>query len=336
MPGVQHAKLRLIREAIQHNVETLSGATPRPPAGRRRAVHTWLWAVLLTANIAVLSAPSHVVSRSTPAAPRLFTTEPAIMWELPDLTAATPEVPLSPPHPVSGAVFRLAVKRVVIDPGHGGQNLGAVSASGVPEKEITLDIAHRLQRLAQDSSFEAVMTRQGDQTLPLEDRVKFANANNADVFVSIHVNWLETRKVRPLETFFVGPTADPAALRLAHLENRDSGYSLSDYRQLLEKVFLDERRAESRRLATTVQTELYQSLRTINPLLDNRGVKMAPFVVLVGTRMPAILAEVSCLSNEDEVKLLMNADYRETIATALLKGIRSYAGSLNAFSKKGG
>jgi N-acetylmuramoyl-L-alanine amidase len=185
------------------------------------------------------------------------------------------------------------------------------------------------------ASFEVMLTRQTDQTLSLEKRVAFANTNNADLFVSIHVNWMEPRRLRPLETYFVGPSNDPAVIKLVSMENQESGYSLSDYRQLLEKVYIHTRRDESRRLAETIHTELYHSLREINPTLDNRGVRTAPFIVLVGTQMPAILVEVSCLSNEEEVRLLTNGDYREKIALALLRGIRGYANSLNGSGKKG-
>jgi N-acetylmuramoyl-L-alanine amidase len=146
---------------------------------------------------------------------------------------------------------------------------------------------------------------------------------------------MNPREIRPLETYYVGPSDDPGTIQLASLENRESGYSMSEYRKLLDQVYLDTRRDESRRLAKTINQELYRSLSQINPVLENRGVKMAPFIVLVGTEMPAILVEVSCLSNEDEVKLLTSPDYREKIALALLKGIRSYADSLNGSNRKG-
>jgi N-acetylmuramoyl-L-alanine amidase len=232
-------------------------------------------------------------------------------------------------------VFPLSVKRVVIDPGHGGEHLGTVSRSGISEKNITLDVGLRLRHLMEEAGFEVLMTRQTDQTVPLNARVAFANDRRADLFVSIHVNWLPARNRRPLETFYIGPTDDPETIRLASLENRDSGYSLADYRHLLERVFIDARRNESRRLARAVHMELYTSLHRANPGLQDHGVKTAPFVVLAGTQMPAILAEVSCLSNDDEVKLLMSADYREMIALALLNGIRSYANSLKGSPRKG-
>ena len=110
---------------------------------------------------------------------------------------------------------------------------------------------------------------------------------------------------------------------------------MSDYRRLLERIYIDARRDESHTLARAINAELYRSLREVNPELANRGVKMAPFVVLVGTEMPAILVEVSCLSNEDDVGLLTKADYREKIAVALLRGIRSYANRLNGADRQG-
>jgi N-acetylmuramoyl-L-alanine amidase len=142
--------------------------------------------------------------------------------------------------------------------------------------------------------------------------------------------------VRPVETYHVGPSDDPAVLKLAGSENRESGYSLGAYRQLLEKIYIDERRGESKAFAAAINTELYRALSAVNPGLANRGVKMAPFAVLVGTEMPAILVEVSCLSNEKEAQLLTTDDYRARIAAALLEGIRSYSRQLDGVAKKEG
>jgi N-acetylmuramoyl-L-alanine amidase len=290
---------------------------------------------LLIAGISYLAIPSRVVSTgneptSTAAIVADLKTPPSVASQ-----TQTPAAPVSVPARLNRAVLPLSVKRIVIDPGHGGRQHGAISESGVSEKDITLDIALRLRRLMEDAPFEVIMTRETDETLSLEKRVDFANANDADLFVSIHVNWMEPREIRPLETYYVGASDDPAVIKLASIENRDSGYSLADYRRMLEKIYLDTRREESHRLARSINTELYESLSQINPELENRGVKMAPFAVLVGTQMPAVLAEVSCLSNEDDVKLLTNADYREKIAQALLRGLRSYANGLNGSAKKG-
>jgi N-acetylmuramoyl-L-alanine amidase len=193
----------------------------------------------------------------------------------------------------------------------------------------------RLRRLLQDEPFEVLLTRDTDKRLSLDKRVAFANGHKADLFISIHVNWMEPHSVRALETYYVGPTDDPATLKLASRENKESDYSLSDYKQILEKIYVDARRDESRALAKTVQSQLYYSLKQKNPLLVNRGVKTAPFVVLIGTQMPAVLVEIACLSNNDEVELLTKEDYRENIALALLRGIRGYADSLNTPVAKG-
>jgi N-acetylmuramoyl-L-alanine amidase len=250
---------------------------------------------------------------------------------------AAPEVqtPALTPHPLDRAVIPLGVKKIVIDAGHGGKQPGAISESGVSEKDITLDIALRVHRLLDKAPFEVLMTRQDDRTMTLEKRVAFANSNRADLFISIHINWTEPREIRPLETYFVGPSDDPATIKLASMENQESGYSLSEYRRVLEKIYIDTRRDESRSLAKNIHAELYQALKAVNPTLDNRGVRTAPFLVLVGTEMPAILLEVSTLSNEEEVELLIDPDYREKIALAVSRGIGSYASNLNRSAEKG-
>lgn len=339
---MDYTKRRLIREVVRHNVESAASVRSTALAARRPTFPVWFWGAVLAGALAYVSHPLQVTSpdrasppsasRAESGAPRpsFDTTAPAAATETPTI-----EIPQSAPRPLNRALFPLSVKRIVIDPGHGGNNGGAISKAGVAEKEITLDIGLRLRRLMEETSLDAVMTRQTDRTMPLAERVEFANASHADLFVSIHINWMEARKIRPLETYYVGPTDDPAVTELAHRENGESGYSLADYRRLLEQVFIDTRRDESRRLAKTINAELYRSLREINPMLQDRGVKMAPFVVLVGTQMPAILVEVSCLSNEDEVELLKSAYYREKIALALLKGIRSYADNLKGLAQKG-
>jgi N-acetylmuramoyl-L-alanine amidase len=331
---VAEIKLRVLREAIRSNVEMVRSVRVRPKTFAQRALPVGLWGSLLVASVAYLAVPSLVVSRGKE--PPASAAGANTTKSLPPAGAEVMEaaVPLSTPHRLNRAALPLTVKRIVIDPGHGGKQHGAISESGVSEKDITLDIALRLRRLMESAPLEVLMTRETDETLQLEQRVDFANANNADLFVSIHVNWMEPREIRPLETYYVGATNDPALIKLARIENRDSGYSLADYRRLLDKIYLDTRREESHRLAKTINAELYRSLSQINPELENRGVKMAPFAVLIGTQMPAVLAEVSCLSNEEDVKLLTNADYREKIAQALLRGILSYTDKLNDSDKK--
>ena len=237
------------------------------------------------------------------------------------------------PAPIDLAVLPLEVRKIVIDPGHGGKDIGTSTPGGLAEKEVTLDIGIRLRHLLEQAAFEVVMTRDKDETVPLRQRTALANTQGADLFVSIHLNWIDGGQVRGIETYYLGPTEDPVLLQLATRENRDSGYSLADFRKLLDHIYLSVRRDESRRLAESVQRTLVTALRRKHPALVNRGVKTAPFAVLVGTEMPAILAEVTCLSHPEEARLLATPQYRQDIAQALWQGIRAYAQALNRFPK---
>jgi N-acetylmuramoyl-L-alanine amidase len=345
MATVDETKSRLLRGVVQANMEVLQGVKLRRVNRHRRYVVPWLFAGLALASGIYLTQPGSWdsthrtasansdgdIATSATSATSSSTASAAPVLNIDQ----TPEsaAPLNP-RPIDRAAIPLSVKRIVIDPGHGGEP-GALSESGAMEKEITLDIALRVRRLMAREPFEVLLTRQTDRLVPLDKRVAFANENKADLFVSIHVNWMEPRSIRALETYYVGPTDDPATLKLARRENKDSGYSLSDYKKILEKIYVDARHDESRVLAKTIQTQLYHVLKPANPAVENRGVKSAPFVVLIGTQMPAILAEIACLSNDDEAQLLTKADYRENIALALFQGIRAYAQSLNGPAKKG-
>jgi len=336
MENLAQTKLRLVREAVQDNVPRGHYCRIISVSAPRRRFPIGLVSVFLTAILVYLPASEVILRRAagSPVVPvervnRSVTSAGNAMASI-----HTPRVPGTPPRPLDRVVFPLSVRKVVIDPGHGGAQHGAVSESGMAEKEISLDIALRLRRLLEGASFEVLMTRETDEAVGLDKRADFANASSADLFVSIHLNWIPRQGLRALETYVLGPTDDPAVTKLAARENRDSVYSLSEYRLLLERIYMDTRQDESRRLAKAIQAELYGSVRRINPLVEDRGVKTAPFVVLVRTEMPAILVEVSCLSNQEEVKLLTNDDYRENIAQALFRGIHSYADNLKGSEEK--
>jgi N-acetylmuramoyl-L-alanine amidase len=236
-------------------------------------------------------------------------------------------------HPVGRGAIPLTVHRVVIDAGHGGRDGGAVLPGlELLEKDLTLDIARRLNRLL-SRDVEVVMTRTGDVSVPLKERTEIANDAAADLFVSIHVNWLPDREARGFETYYGGATGDPFLEALAAVENRDSGFSMADTRRLLDGIYSGVRRQESRRLAEWVSEALFETLGTSNPEVVDRGVMRAPFVVLVATDMPAVLAEVACISNDREARLLGLTAYRQRIAEALYRAISGYTRELNSTDK---
>lgn len=237
-------------------------------------------------------------------------------------------------HAIVPAVIPLAVRTIAIDAGHGGSDSGALLPRyGMLEKDLAWDIANRLRGLAEQNEFKVVMTRPGDEAVPLRDRTEIANRANADLFVSIHVNWLPDREARGIETYFAGATVDPFLKELAAVENSDSGFSVADTRRLLDGIYSGVRQQESQRLADWVGQSLFETLRTRNRDVVNRGVMRAPFVVLVATDMPAILAEVACISNDREARFLGLPQYRQSIAEALFSGIQGYAHEVSATEK---
>ena len=325
MANVDRVKRQLLRDLVQQNVDLVEGRLPRTLLkGRYWPLTVRLLAVAVLA-VALLGSSRLIASRLIyqPAGP------PPVEHRPPRTPAkAIPETPMltSAPQPVDAAVFPLAVRTVVIDAGHGGDSTGTRTPQGMLEKDLTLDIARRLQRLLVQQSFQVVMTRDADRDVSLKERGALANRIGADIFVSIHLNWIENRRSGGLETYYMGPTDDPYLTRLAASENRESGYSLADMRRLLDRIYAGVRQEKSRKLAETVQGALSQSLGKLSPEIQSRGVKTAPFIVLLTTDMPAILAEVSSLSNEEEARLLTKPLYRQYIAEALAKGIRAYAG----------
>jgi N-acetylmuramoyl-L-alanine amidase len=336
-------KRRLLRDLVQENVDLIEGNLPKRLRRRRklpvfRALALGALSVGLFGSARLLPSLSGAVPVQAAAAQPVSAPRPAVPPKV--LPAApAPAGSLLAPTPVDAAVFPLAVRKVAIDPGHGGGSVGTRAPLGLVEKELTLDIAQRLRRLLEADSFEVLMTRDQDRSVSLEERGRAANRAGADIFVSIHLNWIENKKARGIETYYLGPTDDPFLTRLAAAENRESGYSLADMRKLLDRIYADVRQEKSRKLAQVVQASLFGSLGRINPGVEDRGVKAAPFIVLLTTEMPAILAEVSCLSNEEEAGLLNKPLYRQYIAEALAEGVRSYAdaveGKPDASGKKG-
>jgi len=316
MPGKDRLKQQMIRDLVRENRATARGELPARLRRRRRSVNGWLLGGLAaTLVVAFSGAISSTAARY--AAPRrrspAGTASPAV---------PAPEAARTAPQKIDPSLFRLAIRKLVIDPGHGGSDPGAMAGPGLEEKTITLDVAERLRALLKDAPISVVLTRTDDRSLSLERRVEIANAENADLFLSIHINSMPVPDRVGIETFYLGGATDPATARFARDENAGSGYSLADYKTLLEGVYVGVRHDESRQFAETLQSGYFRALRDVNERVQNRGVKTAPLVVLVGTRMPAILAEVSCISNADEARRLATPEYRSALARALYAGVR--------------
>ncbi len=340
MQGNHRLKQRLIRDLVQENLDVARGV-PRYRSRSRETKRAGGWilgalivaaAAFFTGSIGTTSAGGGRKARRAAVADPVAELAPAAAH--PASGGVSPaSAPLSPeslpaPRAIDPNLFQLAVRKIVVDPGHGGGDPGAMTRGGLSEKDITLDIAVRLAALLRGGNlFGVVLTRDRDESVSLEKRVEIANREKADLFVSIHVNSIPLPEQFGVETYYLGTSRDPAALRLAHAENSGSGYSLSDFKTLLEGVYVDVRHDESRRLAEDMQNGLYRRLHVVTPELENRGVKTAPLVVLVGTQMPAILAEVSCISNGGEARRLSTPAYRQEIAQALRAGVESYVAS---------
>lgn len=326
---IDRVRRRLLEQAVAENVDTIRGLPPRPLRSSKRIAGVWLRRSPILLALLTLAASTYFVANGSAPIP-LGVRRASIVPPLPPANEEPAKL-----QRVAAAAFPLAVKRVVLDAGHGGKDAGA-SSLGLDEKDVTLDIGRRLRKLLVDNGFEVVVTRPDDRTIKLRDRAEHANMSRSDVFVSIHVNSLATHKsAHGIETYYLGATNDPSLTKLAADENLLSGYSMADLRKLLDGIYADARRDESQQLAARVQQHLFGGLRSADPGLENWGVKRAPFVVLVATDMPAILAEVGCISNTREAAMLGNASYRQKIAEALYQGIHAYAGAAETPQKKG-
>ncbi len=230
----------------------------------------------------------------------------------------------------------LGVKKVVIDPGHGGKDPGAVGPSGVMEKDVVLGIALRLQeKIRARLNLDAILTRSSDRFLPLEERTALANTQKADLFVSIHTNAHKSRRVYGISTYILNVATDEEAARVAAFENAVSAKRISDLEKILNDLMLNSKINESSRLADAVQQGLIKGLPRNYSRIKDLGVKQAPFYVLIGARMPSIMVETSFITNSWEEKRLGSAAYQEAVAEGILAGIQSYIRQIEAVPGRG-
>lgn len=224
----------------------------------------------------------------------------------------------------------LKINRIVIDAGHGGHDSGTLGPAGLEEKDVVLDVALRLgSLLKQRLGADVIYTRTDDTFIPLETRTAIANQAQADLFISVHANSSSDPETRGVETYYLNFTSSADALEVAARENSVSDESIHQLSDLVKKIALQDKINESREFASDVEESLYSGLEQGNPGLKDRGVKKAPFVVLIGANMPSILAEISFLTNPEDAQELRRPAYRERIAEALYRGVARYVSSLN-------
>ncbi len=222
------------------------------------------------------------------------------------------------------------VRRIVVDPGHGGHDPGAVGPTGLREKDVVLDIGKRLARkIRQEMGIDVVMTRSTDVFIPLEERTGIANKVNADLFVSIHANASLNRSAAGIETYYLNLAKTDKAARVAARENNTSLEKVGLLQGILFDLMANYKINDSARLAEEVQKNLCDRVSKKYDGTRNLGVKQGPFYVLVGATMPSILVETAFISNEHEAGLLENKEYQETTASGILQGIRNYIKGLH-------
>lgn len=225
------------------------------------------------------------------------------------------------------SLFSLGVHHVVLDPGHGGRDPGTVGPqTGILEKDVALDVCMNLAReLREEQGLTVELTRSGDETLGLRERALFANHRGADLFVSVHVNSFGNPEFRGIETYYLGFPSDADAEATAALENVGGGGRIGEFGMLMERLNNTLKNEESARLARALQSHLYGDLRSLRGRgVRDYGVRQAPFLVLLDTKMPSVLAEVSLMNDPQEELRLTQADHRREIARALAQGLREY------------
>lgn len=316
LKGVFEENLRIIGKAKDRRLS-------RKPISRNTFFITGLAFVIIVTLYGTVFGPPFFETRTT-------TADVTHVSQRPE-TVGTVENPadykalVSDPKMSISRTLGLGVRTIMIDAGHGGEDPGTKGRMGTKEKDIALDISRRLRdRLEKYGRFNVIMTRSDDSTLTLNRRVEMALANKADIFISVHLNYLPSKPINTIETYYFGPSSDNKVLKLAAQENAGSQFGMSDFREIVEKMGEKLKLQESKELAASIQKDLYVNIKREHGNAHDFGVKRAPFVVLLGENVPAVLTEVSCLSNKEEEQKLNTEQHRENIARYLETGILDY------------
>ena len=224
--------------------------------------------------------------------------------------------------------FGLGVKTIVVDAGHGGKDPGAMGRGGLREKDVVLKVAQKVATKLKGKGYTVIMTRNRDVFIPLEERTAIANTKKADLFVSIHVNATVNRSARGVETYYLSLASTPEERQAAALENAVSSKQLGELQSILADIMKNSKIKESRKFAGIMQSSLIRGMQKRYKKVKNRGVRKAPFFVLIGAQMPSILVEVGFLSNKVEEKRLRSSKYLDGLATEIATGVDRYSKSL--------
>ncbi|HEY2121519.1 MAG TPA: N-acetylmuramoyl-L-alanine amidase [Candidatus Acidoferrum sp.] len=311
--------------------------TPAKPAVAKEVVSK---DVLVTDN-SVASTPATLTSKPSAASPNSKTTKTSSSKNSttkPDLVqpATIPTLTRDGQSTLTRALG-LKIGRIVIDAGHGGHDTGTIGPTGLMEKDLCLDVALRLGKLIQQKlpDTEIVYTRSDDTFIPLEERTHIANDIKADLFVSIHANSSPDHGARGVETYYLNLRGSPEAMEVAARENAAGQGNIHDLEDMVKKIARTEKIDESKELAEDIQDSLSKRIQKTAKPVKNRGVRKAPFVVLIGADMPSILTEISFLSNPADEQLLKKPEHRQHIAEGVFAGMTSYLQSLNSMSATG-
>ena len=255
-------------------------------------------------------------------------------------TNAKPDLirPASSPQPTRDGqstltrALGLKIGRIVIDAGHGGHDTGTIGPTGLMEKDLCLDVALRLGKIIEQKlpGADVVYTRSDDTFVPLEERTTIANQAKADLFISIHANSSKDHAARGFETYYLNLKGSAEAMEVAARENATAQEGVHDLQNLVMKIAKTEKIDESKELAEDIQDSLAKKIQKTSKPVKNRGVRKAPFVVLIGADMPSILTEISFLSNPADEQLLKKPENRQRVAEGLYQGVASYLESMNS------
>jgi N-acetylmuramoyl-L-alanine amidase len=325
-------------------IELRPGAPPPVTAPAPATVAPAPVPAALPPATAPVAAPAATALATKPAAVPVetATTTPGLPAVKPDTAKPDPaatEISKAARHTSSGntslvRALGLKIGRVVIDAGHGGHDQGTAGPKGLLEKDVVLDVALRVGKLIEDRlGAEVIYTRSDDTFIPLERRTEIANEKKADLFLSIHANSSSIPRIAGVETYYLNlpDQHDQDATDTAARENASSQKSVFELQDLVKKITLNDKLEESREFAARVQASLYTFSARNVPNSRNRGVRRAPFVVLIGAHMPSILAEIGFLTNPREEALLRRPEYRQKLAEALFRGVQRYAEGLSHF-----